>query len=77
MGVSTRNPRDLAALASRSADTVGIVKRACASFYRSLRTFSAFGRGCSRDAIANFGIGLKGILAITRTIARYRRQKCG
>ncbi len=48
MGVSTRNPRELAALASRSADTIGIVKRACArraSFYRSLRTFSAFGRG--------------------------------
>lgn len=54
IGVSTRNPKELAALASRSADTVGIVKRACArraSFYRSLRTFSAFGRGwLSRNA---------------------------
>lgn len=54
MGVSTRNPKELAAIASRSADPVGIVKRACArraSFYRSLATFSAFGRGwLSRNA---------------------------
>jgi lysozyme family protein len=44
----------LARLATQSSDQVGIVKRACArraGFYRSLRTFSVFGRGClSRNA---------------------------
>jgi lysozyme family protein len=48
MGVTTRNPQGLAALATRSADKIGIVKRACArraGFYRSIRTFAVFGRG--------------------------------
>lgn len=48
MGVTSRNPQGLAAIATRSADKVGIVKRACArraSFYRSIRTFAVFGRG--------------------------------
>jgi lysozyme family protein len=38
----------LAAIATRSADKVGIVRRACtrcAGFYRSIRTFAVFGRG--------------------------------
>ncbi len=54
MDVTSRNPQGLAAVAARSADKVGIVKRACvrrAGFYRSIRTFAVFGRGwLSRNA---------------------------
>lgn len=62
LGANTRDPVALAALASHSADKVGIVKRACArraSFYRSLRTFSAFGRGWLARNARMEAIGVK------------------
>src|SRR5690606_1426734 len=48
MGVTTRNPQGLAAIATRSADKVGIVKRASAGragFCRSIRACAVLGRG--------------------------------
>ena len=62
LGTSERNPVKLAAAAAQSADKVGIVKRACArrgSFYRSLRTFSAFGRGWLARNARMEAIGVK------------------
>lgn len=62
MGTSERRPTALAARAANSPDQVGIVKRACArraSFYRSLRTFDAFGRGWLRRNATMEAIGVK------------------
>lgn len=83
MGVSTRNPKELAALASRSADTVVIVKRACArraSFYRSLRTFSAFGRGWLARNARMEAIGVKMTLeaqGLTDIAGNLKREAAG
>ena len=58
----------LARLATQSCDQVGIVKRACArraSFYRSLRNFSAFGRGWLRRNARMEAIGVKMCLETT------------
>lgn len=65
MGTSERNPAQLAVMAQRSGDRVGIVKRACArraGFYRALRTFSAFGRGWLRRNARMEAIGVRMVL---------------
>lgn len=65
LGTPERTPRVLAMLAASSDDQVGIVKRACArraSFYRSLRTFSAFGRGWLARNARMEAIGVKMVL---------------
>ncbi len=62
MGDPTGGVATLAKLATQSRDQVGIVKRACArraSFYRSLRTFSAFGGGWLARNARMEAIGVK------------------
>ena len=68
MGTPSGGVATLARLTTQSRDQVGIVKRACArraSFYRSLRTFSAFGRGWLRRNARMEAIGVKMCLETT------------
>jgi lysozyme family protein len=62
MGNPSGGIATLARLATQSRDQVAIVKRACArraSFYRSLRTFSVFGRGWLRRNARMEAIGVR------------------
>lgn len=62
IGVPVQNVTSLATLAAKSADKIGIVKRACAKragFYRSLATFDAFGRGWLRRNAYMEAVGVK------------------
>jgi lysozyme family protein len=65
MGNPSGGIETLARLATQSGDKGGIVKRACArraSFYRSLRTFSVFGRGWLRRNARMEAIGVRMVL---------------
>jgi lysozyme family protein len=65
MGNPSGGVATLARLATQSRDQVGIVKRACArraSFYRSLHTFSVFGRGWLRRNARMEAIGVRMVL---------------
>jgi lysozyme family protein len=83
LGANTRDPVALAALAAHSADKVGIVKRACArraSFYRSLRTFSAFGRGWLTRNARMEAIGVKMCLeadGVIHVAGELKRERSG